>query len=113
MGIKKIKPLIDLYVKELKKTINLNKVIVFGSYAKGCANKESDVDFLVVSDDFKKISSDKRWSLLMKARLNPQITQVAIDSFGITPEEYKNASTLTTLGEAKETGITVYPSFEI
>ncbi|PIU03506.1 hypothetical protein COT44_03595 [Candidatus Shapirobacteria bacterium CG08_land_8_20_14_0_20_39_18] len=82
--------------------------MVFGSYAKGIAKRESDIDFLVVSEDFKRKSFDKRYSLLMKARLHPEMMKIAIDSFGITPKEYENASTLTTLGEAKETGITVY-----
>ncbi len=44
MDIKTIKPVIDVYKKELKRKINLHKVILFGSYAKGTPSKDSDID---------------------------------------------------------------------
>lgn len=110
MGIGKIKPIIDLYLKELKKNIKPEKVIVFGSYAKGGATRESDIDLVVISQDFAKLSFDKRHSLLAKARLHPKMLQVAMDIFGYTSKEYNEASPLTTLGEVKETGITVFPA---
>lgn len=33
--------------------ISLNKIVIFGSYAKGTAEKESDIDIIVVSEDFR------------------------------------------------------------
>jgi uncharacterized protein len=108
MGVKKIKPIIDIYINEVKNVIKPEKVILFGSYAKGMADEESDIDLLIISKDFNGKTSDKRHSLLSKAYLNQEKREKSIDYFGITPEEYNNASTLTTLGEAKETGVTVY-----
>lgn len=110
MGIKKIKPIINIYIKELKKSIKPQKVMVFGSYAKNSAKKDSDIDLIVLSKDFKKLSFDKRLSLLNASRLNPKTRKVSMDIFGYTQEEFENASPLTTLGEAKETGVTVYGS---
>lgn len=109
LGIKEIKPIIDIYLKELSKEIKLQKIILFGSYAKGKATKESDLDLVVISPDFSHRSFNERFSLLAKARLHPQTRQVAMDIFGYTPEEYASASSLTTLGEVKETGLTVFP----
>lgn len=110
MGIKKIKPIINIYIKELKKSINPQKVVVFGSYAKNTAVKDSDIDLIVLSKDFKNLSFDKRLSLLNTSRLNPKTRKISMDIFGYTQEEFENASPLTTLGEAKETGVTVYSS---
>ena len=33
--------------------LNISKIILFGSYAKGKATKESDIDILIISNDFK------------------------------------------------------------
>lgn len=110
MGIKKVKPIIDLYLKELKKVIRPQKVIVFGSYAKGKATPESDLDLVVISQDFADFSPDKRFSLLFQARRHPKTRKIAMDIFGYTPKEYDSASLLTTLGEVKETGVTVFSS---
>ena len=42
------------------KNINLDKVILFGSYARNEQHEGSDVDLLIVSDDFKGTKSFKR-----------------------------------------------------
>ena len=42
--------LINEYVRELlRNNINLSKVILYGSYAKGNQNSESDIDLILVS----------------------------------------------------------------
>lgn len=47
--------LIQQYVKLLKeKGVNVSKVILFGSYAKGTAKPESDIDLAIVSSQFGK-----------------------------------------------------------
>ena len=110
MGIKKVKPIIDLYLRDLRRVIKPQKVIVFGSYAKRKVTSESDLDLVVISQDFTDLSSDKRFSLLFQARRHPKTRKMAMDIFGYTPKEYDSASVLTTLGEVKETGVTVFPS---
>jgi predicted nucleotidyltransferase len=51
---KKIDKLIYLFAEELKKEIPVEKIILFGSYAKGKQNPESDIDLIVVSPAFAK-----------------------------------------------------------
>jgi predicted nucleotidyltransferase len=47
---------IHQFVFELKRIgINVEKAILFGSYAKGTYNEWSDIDLAVVSNDFKGI----------------------------------------------------------
>lgn len=105
MDIKKVQPVIKAYLKELRKTIKPEKVILFGSYAQGKASDESDIDLVILSNDFKKMSFEKRLDLLIDAREHPLTRKFAMDIFGYTPEEFAHASPLTTLGEIKETGI--------
>lgn len=44
---------IEDYIDEIKKHIKVNKVVLYGSYAKGNYKKDSDIDLAVFSDSFK------------------------------------------------------------
>jgi predicted nucleotidyltransferase len=68
------------------KPLKPNKIILFGSYAKGTAKKSSDVDLLIVKNTTKK-PSDRVAEVLkltwgFSPRIEPQI---------LTPEEFDNA----------------------
>ena len=49
IDIDKVKPLIVERLKPLRP----NKIILFGSYANGKANEESDIDIFLLKDDLK------------------------------------------------------------
>ena len=53
-------------VEKFVTTLNPKKVILFGSYARGDYNKNSDYDFYIVMSDSKKIKGDEA----AKARLS-------------------------------------------
>lgn len=46
---------INKYIEEIRKHYNITEIILFGSYAKGTENENSDIDIAVVSDDFEDI----------------------------------------------------------
>ncbi len=46
---------INKYIKEIEKHYHIIAIILFGSYAKGTENENSDIDIAVVSDDFDDI----------------------------------------------------------
>ena len=46
---------INEFIKEIKKHYNITTIILFGSYAKGTENEDSDIDIAVISDDFEDI----------------------------------------------------------
>ena len=46
---------INKFIEEIKKQYNVTAIILFGSYAKGTANEDSDIDIAVISDDFDDI----------------------------------------------------------
>ncbi len=51
-----IQKMIEDYIMKLSKVIPIDKVIIFGSYAKGNPHKYSDVDIAAFSDYFKSMS---------------------------------------------------------
>ena len=62
---KNILEIIIKYIKVLSKEITINKVIIFGSYAKNCYNEDSDIDIAIFSKDFKDSSKIEDMSFLL------------------------------------------------
>jgi len=62
------------------------KVLLFGSRAKGDARQESDIDLIVISPSFKKIPFIKRMPLVLKKVTFPN----HVDYICYTREEYEN-----------------------
>lgn len=46
---------INEFIREIKKHYNITAIILFGSYAKGTENEDSDIDIAIISDDFEDI----------------------------------------------------------
>lgn len=46
---------INEFIKEIKKHYKITAIILFGSYAKGTENEDSDIDIAIISDDFEDI----------------------------------------------------------
>ena len=97
----------DKILKRLKEFIkgrNVEKAILFGSVARGEAGKDSDLDVILVSEDFRGKSALKRpvpfyleWNL-----------GLPVDFLCFTPEEFeklKNKATI--VREALKEGITI------
>ena len=56
------------------KPLNVSKVILFGSYAKGTQSENSDIDLLVVTNDnfvFESFSQKMEIKLIIAKALNP------------------------------------------
>lgn len=64
--------------------IKVKKVILYGSHATGEAKEDSDIDLLVVSDDFKDMDLWERLCLLGRARVG---IKRPMEIFGFTEEE--------------------------
>lgn len=95
------KPLAKFFNK-LSVKIQIKDIIVFGSYVEGSPTEDSDIDVVVVSDDFQKIREDQRLTLLDNAakEINP-----IIQAWGFTSKELEQADELTTLGHARVAGV--------
>ena len=42
---------INKFIQEIKKKYNVTAIILFGSYAKGTENEDSDIDIAIISDE--------------------------------------------------------------
>lgn len=76
------------YVDELKKKIKLEKVILYGSRARGDALKNSDIDLIIISDDFERFSFLERLEFL---ELQWKYS-IPIEAIGYTAKEYEEMS---------------------
>jgi len=80
-----VKRIIERYRQELKNfNINSQKIILYGSYAKGNPREDSDIDLIVISDDFKDMNLRERLEILGIAAgrvFEP------IEALGYTPKE--------------------------
>jgi predicted nucleotidyltransferase len=105
--IKKVKRIIKEYLKELKPHIKIEKVLLFGSFAKRKFHKDSDIDLIIISPDFKKIEFMERLIWLSKKR-GEKFMSPAMDILGYSPEEFEKISKESiVLKEAKEKGLRV------
>ena len=101
MDISKIKQPLNQFVQKIPKSVKVDKVIIFGSYLEGNATEDSDVDVIVVSDDFRKMDEDQRLDILYDAAddIDPEV-----HPWAFTNEELNQKSKLTTWGYARTSG---------
>jgi len=88
----------------IKHMYSVKKMILYGSYAKGCATKDSDIDVGVVIDAPKE--ADKIEITAALFHFSRQI-DAAIEPFCILWSEYKNCEKGSILSEIIKTGIDV------
>jgi hypothetical protein len=85
--------------------IKVKRILLYGSYARGNPRPDSDMDLVVVSDDFREMDTWERLCLLGRARIG--IYQ-SMEILGVTEKEFQSQSSDTFIGsEVKEKGIEV------
>lgn len=102
MDKKQAKKNIGVFANRVKTRFRPKKVLLFGSYAVGRPSAYSDVDIVVVSEQFIRTPHEKRLDLLydLTKDLTPDF-----HVFGLTPKEFDQLSPLTSIYEAKQHGI--------
>jgi len=100
--------IINSYIKNINKKIDISGVLLFGSYAYGKPKKFSDVDLVVISPDFQRRKFFNRIDWLTRERMNVADT-IAMDVVGYTPKEFANIEDESAIMEkAKKDGIWLY-----
>ena len=85
--------------------IRAKKIILYGSHASGKAREDSDLDLVVVSDDFKDMDLWERLCLLGRARKG---VKRPMEILGLTQEEYESDQVGTFIrDEVKAKGVEV------
>ena len=78
-----------------EKNLNVSKIILFGSYAKGKPTGESDVDIAIVSEDFRNKDIFERVELIKEAEIKTiKKFMIPLDIITMTPEELESETSL-------------------
>lgn len=103
---KEISHLIKEYQKELEALgVKTKKIILYGSHASGKAGKDSDIDLVVVSNDFKNMDLWERLRLLGRARMG---IKRPMEILGFTEEEFAAKTSGSFIGdEVKPKGVVI------
>ncbi|HUW30845.1 MAG TPA: nucleotidyltransferase domain-containing protein [Planctomycetota bacterium] len=92
------------FVKKIKSDLSVDRVIFFGSRTGGDFLAHSDIDLLIVSDDFENIDYDDR----LKMMYDYWDSEYDVDFLCYTRKEFKKKSKMiTTAREAVRTGISM------
>ena len=78
-----------------EKGLNISKIILFGSQAKGESTEESDIDILIVSNDFHDKDIFERAMLTKDAEIMTiKKFMIPLDIITMTPEELERETSL-------------------
>ncbi len=100
-----VRKIINEFVQALEPDIKVERVILYGSYARGKAEDWSDIDVAIVSPTFAKMSQVKvieevsRRTIHCDSRLSP---------FAYTPSQFDNAPPYLFASEIRRTGKVIY-----
>ncbi len=90
------------YVRRLARDITVRQAILTGSRATGLYLEDSDVDLIIVSDDFSKMPLPDRLKYLQKKWKS----RIPLEAFGYTVNEFRTIQRKSTyVKEAVRTGI--------
>lgn len=98
---KSIMESIQKYIEKISQYYKIEAIILFGSYAKGTENEESDIDIAVVSSDFNDIIEDGAKLIGLTWKIDTRI-----EPHPISTEDYTSVSN-PFVQEVMNTGIKV------
>lgn len=92
---------IKKYIEKISEHYKIEAIILFGSYAKGTENEDSDIDIAIISSDFTDIIDDGANLIGYTWKIDTRI-----EPHPITTEDYENIAT-PFIQEVINTGIKV------
>lgn len=104
---KNIKDIIRRFANLLEEEMPLQRIILFGSYARGKPHKDSDIDVAVVSPNFGKRNEMEEMSYLLK---KAHEIDLDIEPHPYNPRELRHPHKSSFAYEILKTGKTVYDS---
>lgn len=97
----KINKAIKDYIRVIKKDIPIEKVILYGSYAKGTAKKTSDIDLAIISKKLGRNPQEEGKYLFRKLW---EIKESNIEPIGYSPMDLKKSNLSPLLYEIRKYG---------
>jgi len=101
-----IKQELDTFISRSTKIMPIEHIILYGSFAKNIARRDSDIDLLVIGN-FKKHNITDPTSLLYDTYADLQ-TRHLMHVVGINSEDYINRDDSITLESIRKTGKIIY-----
>jgi predicted nucleotidyltransferase len=94
-------------VQSLQRGIQVEAVVLYGSYAHGAPHEGSDIDLAVISPDFEGVPLSKRQDMIARLSVHryPNLAPI-----GYPSNEYHNPGRHSFLREVLRTGRVVYPA---
>ena len=89
------------YIEKISQYYKIEAIILFGSYAKGTENEDSDIDIAIISSDFSDIIEDGAKLIGLTWKIDTRI-----EPHPITTEDYQKVSN-PFVREVVDTGIKV------
>lgn len=79
----------------MESNLRVSKIVLFGSQYKGSSNKESDIDIVIVSDDFKGKNIFERAYLTKDAEIRTvKKFMIPLDIITLSIKEWENDESL-------------------
>ena len=78
---------IKKYIEKISQYYKIEAIILFGSYAKGTENEDSDIDIAIISSDFSDIIEDGAKLIGLTWKIDTRI-----EPHPITTEDYQKIS---------------------
>ena len=94
------------FVRQLESSIKVEAIVLFGSYARGNAYEDSDIDLAVISPDFEGVPMYRRQEIIADLTFT---RPSGISPLGYAPSQYHSPEPHSFLGEIIRTGRVVYP----
>lgn len=91
MGQDAVLGIIQKFKQVLESNIRVEQVILFGSYARGTAREDSDIDLVVISPGFAGKTYWERIDILTEAIYK---VFAPIEASAFTPDEWKSEQSL-------------------
>ena len=92
---------IKKYIEKISQYYKIEAIILFGSYAKGTENEDSDIDIAIISSDFSDVIEDGAKLIGLTWKIDTRI-----EPHPITTEDYQKVSN-PFVREVVDTGIKV------
>lgn len=100
-----IKKIIIEYISNLQALgISVYKVIIFGSQANGTFTEDSDIDIVVISNEFGKMGLWEKAKYLGRAARG---IPYPIEAIGFSPSQYEKSKQGTLIDEVKRRGVEI------
>lgn len=95
------------YIENLGSRLKIKKAILFGSAARGKMTRDSDIDLIIISDEFRDMNLRQRLVFLSRSRGNKFIDW-PMDVLGYTTDEFNKLSRVSSMfSEARKYGLVI------